>query len=672
MSIKYRQIHLDFHTSECIEGIGSRFSSENFKEALKVGHVNSITLFSKCHHGWAYHPSKANKMHPHLDFDLLGEQLKVCRELGVRAQVYLSAGYDYKYAIEHPEHMIRKKDGSLLTYIPHVNYHYYRICFNNDYLKVLQAQIEEVMQRYEGQFDGLFFDIIGATPCYCENCMRDMKARGIDTENPDAVMGFAKEVYQKYADAVDEVVQKYAPDMPVVHNDGGAIYSGRKVAFRNTKHIELESLPTGGWGYDHFPRTAAYARTLGKEYLGMTGKFHLDWGEFGGFKHPNALRYEAALSNAFGAASSIGDQLHPDGEFDMATYRLIGKAYAEVEAREPYLEGAKNISEIGVISAEGCVNSPYGEDFNAGEMYCNYYRQDFGANRIMLEGHYLYDILDPENDFSAYKLLILPDNINVDGKFREKLEAYMKNGGKLLLSGKAGVTREDDFAFDFGAKYEGLAESQPAYLRPRYDLYPNGITPYVMYSAAHAVTLGEEFKGEVRADRFESYFNRTAEHFCSHKHTPYDRTKSAPAVVLTENIGYIGWEIFKEYAEVGAVHLRAVVCDMIDALLGEEKTLTTSLGSLGITTLASQTTENGERLVNHILYAIPKVRGKSTEIIEDIPDVLDTRVTVKVDKKPLRVYTAPDGQELDFKYADGRVTYTVPKFNCAALAVIEF
>ena len=45
--MKFRQIHLDFHTSEHIDGIGSEFSREQFQEALKRGHVSSITLFSK-------------------------------------------------------------------------------------------------------------------------------------------------------------------------------------------------------------------------------------------------------------------------------------------------------------------------------------------------------------------------------------------------------------------------------------------------------------------------------------------------------------------------------------------------------------------------------------------------------------------------------------------------
>ncbi|MBR6050632.1 MAG: beta-galactosidase, partial [Clostridia bacterium] len=96
--MNFRQVHLDFHTSELIPGVGSEFSKENFQKALKKGHVNSITLFSKCHHGWAYHPSKANEMHPTLTFDLLGAQIEAAHEIGVRTPVYLSAGLDEKMA----------------------------------------------------------------------------------------------------------------------------------------------------------------------------------------------------------------------------------------------------------------------------------------------------------------------------------------------------------------------------------------------------------------------------------------------------------------------------------------------------------------------------------------------------------------------------------------------
>ena len=41
--MRFRQVHLDFHTSECIDGIGKDFDKKQFQEALKAGHVDSIT-----------------------------------------------------------------------------------------------------------------------------------------------------------------------------------------------------------------------------------------------------------------------------------------------------------------------------------------------------------------------------------------------------------------------------------------------------------------------------------------------------------------------------------------------------------------------------------------------------------------------------------------------------
>ena len=95
--LKFRQVHLDFHTNGTLP-VGKKFSKEQFQAALKAGHVDSITVFSKCHHGWSYHPTKANQMHPALSFDLLGAQIEAAHEIDVRTPVYISAGFDEKYA----------------------------------------------------------------------------------------------------------------------------------------------------------------------------------------------------------------------------------------------------------------------------------------------------------------------------------------------------------------------------------------------------------------------------------------------------------------------------------------------------------------------------------------------------------------------------------------------
>jgi hypothetical protein len=84
---------------------------------------------------------------------------------------------------------------------------------------------------------------------------------------------------------------------------------------------DLEDLPTTWGGYDKLPLQAKYFLREGELVTAMSGKFHTAWGEFGGFKHPNAMKYEAAAMISLGARCNFGDQLHPYGEMDMATYR---------------------------------------------------------------------------------------------------------------------------------------------------------------------------------------------------------------------------------------------------------------------------------------------------------------------------------------------------------------
>ena len=55
--IPFRQIHLDFHTSEAIEGVCSEFDAEEFAQTLADAHVNSITeiyiMIPKCFRKWS-------------------------------------------------------------------------------------------------------------------------------------------------------------------------------------------------------------------------------------------------------------------------------------------------------------------------------------------------------------------------------------------------------------------------------------------------------------------------------------------------------------------------------------------------------------------------------------------------------------------------------------------
>ena len=49
--LRFRQIHMDFHTSPLISGVGEEFKAKEFAQTLKEAYVNSVTCFAKCHHG---------------------------------------------------------------------------------------------------------------------------------------------------------------------------------------------------------------------------------------------------------------------------------------------------------------------------------------------------------------------------------------------------------------------------------------------------------------------------------------------------------------------------------------------------------------------------------------------------------------------------------------------
>jgi hypothetical protein len=596
--MRFRQVHLDFHTSEAIPDIGIHFSKGQFQDMLKNGHVDSITVFSKCHHGWAYHPSKANEMHPWLSFDLLGAMIEAAHEIDVKTPVYLSAGFDEKLARRHPEWLISDKEDRTHGFLQPG---YHQFCMNTPYLDLLLAQIEEVVKQYDA--DGIFLDIVGVRVCYCQYCIATIRKQGKDTRDTEDMRQLWETTYIEYARKANEAVHRHKPKLPIFHN-GGHIHRGRRDLAQLNTHLELESLPTGGWGYDHFPLSAKYVQTLEMPFLGMTGKFHMSWGEFGGYKHPNALRYETALSLANGAHCSIGDQLHPEGRIDEATYALIGAAYQEVEAKEPWCEGTVNVADVALLSMEAVTS--YESALDSKKVF-----SDSGACRILLEGKLLFEVIDAEADFNKYKLIVLPDHISVGERLRIKLEGFFQNGGKVFATGRSGLNPEGGaFVLDLGARRVGTDLFRPSYFKPHFELNSLHNASFVMYSEGQQIELAG---GAELGHRENPYFNRDVFAFCSHQHTPSSLKAAGPAMTEGAHGIYLAWNVFEEYASKGSLVLKETVLFALNRLL-PGKTLRTNLPAQGIVTLQEQKRHN--RWVHHLLYASPVRRGKTSKSLK--------------------------------------------------------
>lgn len=667
-NLRFRQIHLDFHTSPHISGIGEEFDKKQWQDALKLGHVNSITAFSKCHHGWSYHPTKVGKMHPHLGFDLLRAQIDAAKEIDVNVPVYISAGLDDVMAAEHPEWRevtVEGKYGGWTAPIDRAGFH--SMCFGSDYLDYLCEQIREVVRLFP-EANGIFLDIISQGECCCKACLAYMKEHGLDPTKQEDRKTCSKAALDRYYRESTDACRCDDPNMPVFHNSGH-ITKGDQSVLGYFSHLELESLPTGGWGYDHFPLSAKYVNKIGLDYMGMTGKFHTTWGEFGGYKHPNALRYECALMLASGAKCSVGDQLHPSGMMDETTYTIIGEAYAEVEAKEPWCDGVTNVADIAVLSSESENGGGRGADN--------------GVGRVLFESHFLFDLIDRKMDFSPYKLLILPDDIRIDEDLKKLIDGYVAKGGKLLLTGKSGIWKDkEEFAFDIGADFFSESPYQPDFLEPGSVLAPGFVnSPLAMYLKSQQV---KATSGEQLAAIRNPYFNRTWEHYCSHQHAPAADLSGYAAAVRKGSVLYLAHPIFSIYGALGAVAYREYAANAIGLMLGEGASIATNLPSTARVSVMRQ--ENENRYVLHLLHANTILRGSAVklspegyvwdsrpvEVIEDLLPLRDTRVTLKLPKAVKSVRLEPQGVEIPFDVTNGEVKLAVDEFTCHQIISIAY
>ena len=244
----------------------------------------------------------------------------------------------------------------------------------------------------------------------------------------------------------------------------------------------------------------------------------------------------------------------------MATYELIGAAYSDLEKKEEWLDRVESVADIAVLPYEAVCN-----EFSTGQTASNN-DIDAGAARILLEGNYLFDVIDFSSDFSKYKVIILPDCVKLNEKAAEIVNNYIAGGGKILATGKSALdTEEKKFMLDFGAEYIGENEYKPSYFTPEFETDDIKKTAYVFYSDGEIV---KPCGGEVLAKEFDPYFNRTVEHFSSHRHTPNSDHSSGAGMIKGKDGIYIAWQIFSDYAQNGNINYKQAVCYALDMLLG--------------------------------------------------------------------------------------------------------
>jgi hypothetical protein len=653
--------------------VAAAFDADSFAETMAGAHVQAVNVFAKCHHGFSYYPTAVGTRHPGLSVDLLGAQIEALHARGIRAPVYLSVLWDDLAAEEHPGWVVTDRDGRTLVRRPlsadtplrnQVGWSTMDIA--SPYAEQLLAQVEEVCRSYP--VDGFWFDIVWPEPSYSPAAQARMRSAGVPVADAGAVWQHYRDLLRQTCVRLRDLLVQHHPDATLFFN--GSVDADMTEMLALQTHVEVESLPTSGdvWGYSHYPVVSRSARTRGKPMVGMTGRFHASWADFGGLKTVPQLEYEVGTIVGAGGAVSIGDQLHPDGRLDAAVYRTVGAVYGRLARLEPFLDGAVPVREVAVLGH-------WALEHGGGHLVAAHTAPVGAAVQLLLELGHQVDVVDPADpDLTGYRCVVVPDGSPVTSAAAEALRRFHAAGGSVVVAGDACLGEDGSVLAFLPLAYDGPAPTTPAYVRPTADLgegAPATDYHYVLYDGAHLVRPAEGTTSEGVLHR--AAFDRGWSSFTSHAHAPVADALDAPLIVAGERVAYLAAPLFGGYGRHEYWVYRAFVARALDLAMGEPLLRRDGPAWLEATVHVQGAAAAPERYVVSLTAYHPRRSTSTVPRVDEGGMTAGVSVSLRpVDGfRPVRATLEPEGEELALEQAGPRWRVVLPPLRTHSVLVLH-
>jgi len=407
----------------------------------------------------------------------------------------------------------------------------------------------------------------------------------------------------------------------------------------------------------HWQYFARYARGA-VPLTAMALRFWKAWGDFGGLADEAMLRFQVATGQANGCLITIGDHLHPFGRLDPAVYDRIGRVLRDAQTVEPYVIDSESVPYV-------ALHRPRNVKLSAADEDC----------RALIDSAIHFTVVDPAQDLSPFKAVIVPDAADVGAEEVPRFEHYVAAGGRLLLMGKP----DEALARLAGIRLQ--AGEGPAYIRISPAVLP---TPPAMDVFSYLDMIpAEPLEGtQVRAPLIWPLGHGTP--YGSRQQSPPEDRYSDLAAITQRTLGrgqvvYIGAPLLKVYASWGCTAMREILADLLKLAIPPADRL---LDVDADVPLEGSLNRQGNRLIVHLVHC-PQSRLAACSwnkddyvhrqpIVSGMPTVAGAKIhmpaaLVKDRKFRLLTGDAP----LKPTTADGRTTVPIPDFRIRAVVVIE-
>ncbi len=575
--------------------------------------------------------------------DMLGDIVRECHARNIKVIAYTNTSINCEQAIKNPQWLRINKDGQTI-YGERTNPFARMMCYNSEeYRKYISDIIKEVTTMYD--IDGIFADCINPNPyCLCPECVQEMKDLGLDINDENHCKHFAYKTMLEFVNVIKNAV----PEGKHIYLNG--IPCDTPEGMIDT-HGEIEVLPSGGWGYDHFVPQICYIRNYQDDLIYMTGRFHKGWWDFGGYKGKASIENDCYDALSYGASLSIGDYLHPASNPEKTIYKDVGDIFARLKAYEQWTDNAKFYSEIGVLRDKtyvGLDGARGGIDPTPSQ--CR-------ISRMLSELKYAYNNINEDMDLEKYSLIILPDEVYMTEQLITKLQTYLKNGGKVISSGKSAVLPDKSgFAlkeYDF-IEYIGEDKStDPYYKCPDDDMIRAMYIPGILMKSENS-----------EASYVKAYFDRHWDGLHGYFYTPPEKETEYSAVAIKDNICHICFDIFASYHENAPVFHKNLIKGIIEKML-PNPIIKTDLPSTSRTTI---TMTDSYKLL-HVKVTYPELRGRLSVVEEHNVMPCGKKVWVRGEYKG--VYLLPQKIPVKSEYIDGYTEIILPEITGYDMFLLE-
>lgn len=394
---------------------------------------------------YAYYDSKVAPKCPGLgDRDVLRETVEAAKPHNLPVIVYCvvqAGGYPLR---QHPEFKMRDVEGKPIE----------RVCLNSGFMGHLKDLTDEMLSY---GIQGFHIDMLdqGFGPpygCWCENCRarfekdygKPMPTSVSWDEAWDRMLEFRYNSCERFEREILAHIKERQPDCSVDFNYHGNPPFSFEIGQRPVQHAHIGDFVTGECGAWGFGTLSPSFEALFVRGTDPAAPFQVVIQRGVRFYHDQTsrpledMRWEMFSLLMHGAQVTIVDKTPFDGSLDRVAYERYGALFREALAKQEHFgRQHRPLADVGLFFSHRT------RDWYARETPRKYFDPVYGAHEAVVLGHlpaeFVFDERLTGERLRRHRVVYAPGAAILEPETVALLEAYVREGGKLLVTGDTGT-----------------------------------------------------------------------------------------------------------------------------------------------------------------------------------------------------------------------------------------